>query len=105
MSYLLLSVLQLLQTGDGRADSRGSRGAELPAASSDLLLASTARPDSSGLSSDGVLSAERASVGGMGRDLESLGDLSERGTITGTVLTGDTDLLGSLGHLGKYSKT
>jgi hypothetical protein len=58
LSYLLLRVLQLLQTGDGSSDSRSSRGSELPAASGDLLLASLARPDTGCLSSDGILSAE-----------------------------------------------
>jgi hypothetical protein len=103
LNYLLLSVLQLLKTSDGTTHSRSGSSSELPASTSDLSLATSARPDASGLSSNGVLSAERASVGGMSRDLESLRDLSQRSTITGTILTCDTDLLGSLSHLRNYS--
>ena len=92
LTYLLLRILQLLETSNGGTNSRRSRSTELPASTSDLLLAASARPDTSSLSSDGVLAAERAGVSGVRRDLESLGDLSQRGTITSSVLTSDTDL-------------
>jgi hypothetical protein len=98
-TYLLLRILKLLQTSNGSSDSRGRRCSELPATTSDGSLATTASPDSCSLSSDGILTAERASVGGVGGDLESLGYLSQGGAISSAVLTSDTNLLGALGHL------
>lgn len=52
------------------------------------------------MSLDGRLSAECADVLGVLGDFHLLDLLSEGGTISGTVFTGDTDLLGSLRHLG-----
>ena len=42
---------------------------------------------------DGVLAAEGAGVAGVLRDFDLLHLLTERGTVTGTVLSGDADLL------------
>ena len=91
-TYLLLRILKLLQTSNGSSDSGGCGGSQLPASTSDGSLATTASPDSSGLSSDGIFAAEGASVGGVSRDLESLSDLSQGSTISSAVLTRDTDL-------------
>jgi len=64
----------------------------LPASTSNRSLATSAGPDTSCLSSDGILTAERAGVGGVSGDLESLSDLSEGRAISRSVLTRDTDL-------------
>ena len=58
LTYLLLGILKLLEASNGGTDSRGSRSAQLPASSSNNSLATSARPDASSLSSDGVLTAE-----------------------------------------------
>lgn len=47
---------------------------------------------------DSVLAAEGADVAGVLGDFHLLDLLTERGTITGSVLAGDADLLGALGH-------
>ncbi len=91
-TYLVLSNLKLLETGDSGSYCRCSRGANLPASPSNHLLASPACPDTCGLSSDGVLTAKSAGVSSVSRNLEFLGYLSEGGTITSTVFTSNTDL-------------
>lgn len=69
-----------------------------PGTSGEGLLASTALPDSDDSSLDGVLSTERADVSRMLCNFHLLDILSEGSTITGSVLSGDTDLSSSLGH-------
>jgi hypothetical protein len=59
-------------------------------------MAATAAPDSGRLTLHRVLSAEVASVLGVLCDLNLLDLLTQSGTIAGTVLTGDADLLGAL---------
>jgi hypothetical protein len=95
----------------GLRDGVGSSSGGLPARS--------AGPDTNGSALDGVLSAELAHVAGVLCDLavtvsgyppfrvvfgyaylHLLDLLTERGTVTGTVLSGDSNLLGALGHFG-----
>jgi hypothetical protein len=92
LNYLVLSNLDLLETGDSCSYGRSSRSTHLPASSSDSLLASSASPYSCSLSSDGVLAAESASVSSVSGNLEFLSGLSQRRTISSTVLTSDSDL-------------
>jgi len=68
-----------------------------PSASSNGLPAGTAGPDADGLALHGVLSTECAGVGGVLGDFELLGHLPQGSTITGSVLSDNPDLLGSLG--------
>ena len=96
---LHVSLDDLAQTVDGGAHGGGSSSGHLPAATSESLVASAARPDAGGLPLDGVLAAEGAVVLGVLKDLELLRDLTQRRAVAGSVLTGDADLLGSLGHL------
>lgn len=92
-------------------------------ATSNSLLARLAVPDADGVSLDSDLAAEGAGVAGVlghfhlldlweGLNLCSRRShswilvethlLSEGSTIAGTVLSGDADLLGSLGHFGGW---
>lgn len=73
-------------------------GRNSPGTSSKGLLTSTALPDSDDSSLDSVLTTERADVSRMLCDFHLLDILSEGSTITGSVLSGDTDLSSSLGH-------
>ena len=64
------------------------------------LLAGSALPDANGAPPHRVLSAEHAGVRGMLRDLHLLHLLTQGGTITGSVLSDNADLLRSLGLEG-----
>jgi len=75
-----------------RSDGGSSRGAEGPSTTSHDLLAGTALPDADGLALDRVLAAESASVLGVLRDFDLLDLATERGTVTGTVLSGNSNL-------------
>jgi hypothetical protein len=73
--------------------------------SSITLVAWSAVPDTGSASLHGGLSAELAHVLGVLRDFHLLHLLTERGTITGSVLSDDSDLLRSLGlRRGKREK-
>lgn len=90
--------LKISQSSDGRSDGGGGHGSVDVGSSGDDLVALGAVPDSGGLSLHGLLSAERAGVAGVLGDLELLGHLTEGSSITGSVLSDDSDLLRSLGH-------
>jgi hypothetical protein len=60
------------------------------------LLTTLTLPDTDGSTLDSVLTTESTGVLGMLGDFHLLNGLSERGTITGTVFTGDSDLLSAL---------
>lgn len=79
-----------------RSDGGSSRGAEGPSTTGNDLLAGTALPDADSLALDRVLAAESAGVLGVLRDFDLLDLTTERSTVTGTVLSGDSDLDSSL---------
>ena len=79
--------------GDGR-----SRG-ELVRATCDLLSSLFALPDADGRALHAGLAAEGRHIGGVLADLKLLDDLPEGRTIPGGVLSADSNLLSSLGHL------
>jgi len=60
------------------------------------LLTTLALPDTNGSTLDSILTTEGTGVGGVLSDFHLLYGLSERGTITGTVFTGDSDYKHSL---------
>ena len=97
----LTAFLDLAETGHGGTASDRCRGREGPGATRHDLAAglTLALPDADGDALHGVLAAELASVLGAGLDFDLFAQLTESGTVTGTVLTGDPDLLGVLGHL------
>ena len=69
------------------------------AASGHNLEAALALPDSHAFACDRVLSAKDAAIGGMLTDFNFANQLSQSGTITGSVFTSDSDLLGALAHI------
>ena len=80
---MLVQILESLQ--DDVRDDVGATG--------DRLLAAVAVPDSDDCPLDAVLAAEGACVAGVLGDFDLLCALTERGTVTSTVFTGDADLL------------
>ena len=96
----LAPILAIPQTGrsapDRQWDGGSSRGAEGPSTTGNDLLAGTALPDADSLALDRVLAAESAGVLGVLRDFDLLDLTTERSTVTGTVLSGDSDLDSSL---------
>lgn len=92
----LLSKSSETHNGSLGGDGRGS--GELISTTSDLLTGLLALPDADSGSLHGVFTAEGRHVGGVLTDLELLHNLSERSTISSTVLSADADLLSSLSH-------
>lgn len=89
------------QTSNGTADSDGRSGREGVGASSNSLAARSAVPDSGVSSLDRVLSTEDTLVSRVLRDLDLSYKLTESRTVSGSVLSGDSDLLGALSHFDK----
>lgn len=87
-----LFLLQLSETTNSRSDCRSSGRGQCVRTSSDGFSAATAVPNTSGNTLDGILSTEGAGVLRMLSDFDLLHDLSQRGTISGSVLTDNTDL-------------
>jgi hypothetical protein len=89
-----------------RAPDRGVGGSGHGVrAASQGLLAALALPDANNLALDGVLAAEGAGVGGVLRDLRLLDLLTNHGTVAGTVLAHDSDLLRATSHFSNKNKT
>lgn len=92
----------LTQTADSTADRGSSLRVDRPGAAGNALGAGLcpAMPDAYGRTLDRVLSAERASVGGVLSDFHFLHLFSERRSITGTILSDNADLSRALTHCG-----
>jgi hypothetical protein len=93
---LLSSSSRLSQSCDSGTGSDGSHSAEDISTTSHDLFASLALPDTSCLSLNSSLTAESAAILGMLSDFHLLDDLSQGGTISGTVFTANSDLLSML---------
>ena len=78
---------------NGGLSGDGSGGGELISTSGNLLIGMFAFPDADGSSLDTVFAAEWGHVSGVLTDLEFLDDLSEGSTISGTVLSTDSNFL------------
>ena len=91
------------QSSDGRSDSGGSSSGDSVSTTSDSLLTRRTRPDTSGTSLDGLLTTERTIVSSVLLDFQLLDLSSQRGTVTDTVLTSDTNLLSSFSPIKKNS--
>jgi hypothetical protein len=78
-------------------DGSSSSGAKGPSATGDGLLAGPAFPDTDSLALDSVLAAEGACVPRVLADFDLLHLTTQRGTVTGSVLAGDTDFHSALG--------
>ena len=101
VNYLDGLNLHLLQTRDGAPNSDSRRGVENVGSSGDGLLALLAVPDSGDGPLDGVFTAEGAVVLAVLGDLHLLDELSEGGSVAGSVLSRDSDLFRALSHFGK----
>ena len=88
----------LAQTSNSGSDCDGSRCAQRVGSSSNDLTASLAFPDSNAGALDIVLSAENASVCAVLGYFNLSDQLSQSGTVSCSVLSGDTDLLSALTH-------
>lgn len=92
------SLTELAETMDGRTNSGSSGGRELPSTTSHNLLAGLAVPDANVGTLNGILTTELAGVSGVLKNFNLLNDLTERCTVTSSVLTSHSNLLSSLGH-------
>merc|ERR1719308_300176 len=99
-----LSLLHLSQSPDGAPDACGGSGRVVPGSSSNghTTVLVVAEPDTNSLSLHLVLSTEGAGIFAVLRDLHLLHSLPQASTVSGAVLSGDSDLLGSLGHRLEY---
>ena len=95
LSIIRLHFSQTRNIGSDR-DRRGS--GQRVGTSGNHLTARSAFPDSYASSLDGVLSAKDASVRGVLGDFHLFDQFTQSRTITGTVLSGDSDLLRALSH-------
>jgi hypothetical protein len=98
MRSLGLFDLKTTQTGNITSDSDRGSSAECVTSSRDDFPARLALPDPGALSLDIVLSAKDAAVSRVLRDLDLAQQFTEGTTVPGSVLSGDSDLLGSLAH-------
>ena len=97
-THLCLFLLHSSKTADGTTDCDTTGCGQCVGSSSNGFAARFAFPDSNTCSLDIVLSAKHASVGRVLRHLHLSDNLSECGTISGSVLSRDSDLLGALTH-------
>merc|ERR1719336_1277601 len=101
-----LQLLHLSQSSHSGPDGSGGSGGVVPGSSGNPLdpaLLVAALPDADSLPLHALLATEGAHVLGVLADLHLLHGLTEGGTIPGSVLAGDTDLLGTLGHFRSFS--
>ena len=99
-----LSLSHLSQSSDSRSDGRSSSGGHSVGTTSDSLSAGSASPDTDSTSLDRLLTTEGAVVSSVLLDLKLLNLSSQRRTVSDTVLTGDTNLLSSLGPVRKQKQ-
>ena len=104
-SILGLSLISYsLETHDGGLGRDGWHSGQGIAATGYLLIGSLTSPDATSNSLDAVLSAEWRDVSSVLTDFELLYDFSESGTVSGTVLSANSDLSSSLSHFSLFSK-
>jgi hypothetical protein len=86
------------QTANGTSDRNGTGCRQRVGTSRNGLTARTATPDSSVSSLDGILSAKHTAVCRVLRDLNLSHQLSKSRTISGSIFSSDSHLLGTLSH-------
>ena len=92
------------QSSDGRSNGGGSSSGDSVSTTSDGLLTTGTSPNTSSTSLDGLLTTEGTIVSSVLLDFQLLDLSSQRGTITDTVLTSDTNLLSSFSPVFKKEK-
>lgn len=91
-----LGLSHVSQTTDGRSDSGSSSSRNSVSTTSNGLLTRLAVPDTSSVSLNRSLTAERTVVLGVLLNFQLLGLSSQGRTVSDTELTSDSDLLSSL---------
>ena len=99
-----LDFLHFSQSTNSTADLSGSCCRVNPGTPSNSLATSITVPDANSCPLHGVLSAEGACVGTVLGDFHLLHSFPQRGSISGTVFTGDANLSGALCLRGKGEK-
>merc|ERR1711893_109358 len=89
----------LTETTDTHGNNGVVLGVWLPGTASDLLASTAALPDADGCAFQAVGTTEGWLVSFVLGDFHFLDDFTEGSTVTGSVFTDNTDLLGSLGHI------
>uniref|UniRef100_A0A6U3UUD2 Uncharacterized protein n=1 Tax=Ditylum brightwellii TaxID=49249 RepID=A0A6U3UUD2_9STRA len=96
--FLNLLGLQFPQTGNSTADCDGTSSGECVSTTGNSLAAALAAPNSCASTLDGVLTAESTTVCGVLTNLDLTEKLTQSGTVTGSVLSCDANLLSALSH-------
>jgi hypothetical protein len=94
---ICLRLEQFTQTACSAAYGGSSSGGDSPGTTSHGLAASTALPDANSLTLHSVLAAESASVTSVLCDFHLLDLLTQRSTVTRTVLAGDSYFASAFG--------
>ena len=93
---MTLELLLLAEAADGGAGGSSGGSAVDIRTTGDGDSALGALPDADSLTLDGVAAAEGAHVLAVLSNLNLLDDLTERSTVTGAILTDDSNLLSAL---------
>jgi hypothetical protein len=91
--------LKTTKTSNGGSHCDGTGSAQCVTSTSDDFTATSAFPDSRALALHRVLAAKDTSVRGVLRDLNLLHQLSQCGTVAGSILSGDAYFLGAFTHV------
>ena len=97
---LVVCFLSLAQASNGSEDGGSSWVPQLVSSTGHSLFARSALPDTNHLALHVLLSAEWAREFTVLADLNLTKHFTDGGTIPGTVLSGDADLLGAFSHCG-----
>ena len=88
--------MNLPQTSNSTPNSNSRWGTQTVSTSGDGLPTRLAFPDSDNSSLDGVLSTEGTTVSAVLGDFDLTEKLTEGGTVSGSVLSGDSNLFGAM---------
>ena len=92
------------QTPNGAPDGNGTGCGKCVGTSGHNLFAGLAVPNARAGSLDSGLSTKGAAIGGMLGDLNLTHELSERGTVTGSILSRNANLFRALAHFENNCK-
>jgi len=95
-------ISDFTKTTNVAANGDSSSSAHRPSSSSNGFSTSTTRPNSNRRALYAVLTAKCARETCVLRNFQLLGHFPQRGTISGSVFTSDSDFLSALGHLLDY---
>jgi len=90
--------LKTTKTSNGRSYSHGRSSTECVTTTGHGLVARSAIPDPSTLALDGIFTAKDTSVRRVLRHFNLAQQFTQSGTVTSSVLSGNSNLLGALSH-------